>query len=130
MVSRQRYPTTQVRVRLYLDEDAMSRGLVKALRTRGADVVAASDVDMSHMPDEQHLEYAAKQGLVLYSFNTKDYMVLHTKYMEQGRSHAGIVLGDQGRYSIGEQMRHLLALISARSAETMRDQVEFLSAWG
>jgi hypothetical protein len=40
-----------------------------------------------------------------------------------------IILGQQN-YSIGEQMRRLLRLISTKSAEEMRNQVEFLSAWG
>jgi len=119
-----------MRVRLYMDEDAMSRGLVKALRTRGADVVAASDVGMTHKSDVEHLEYAAEHGLVVYTFNTGDFMALHTSYMQEGRSHAGIVFGDQQRHSIGEQMRRLLALIAVRSAEEMKDQVEFLSVWG
>jgi len=33
-------------------------------------------------------------------------------------------------YSIGEQMRRLLRLISSKSAEAMQDQVEFLGTWG
>lgn len=118
-----------MRVRFYIDEDAMSRGLVKALRTRGADVVVASDAGMTHKSDEEHQEYAAEQGLVVYTFNTKDFMALHTSYLQEGRSHAGIILGDQQRYSIGEQMRRLLTLSAVLSAEEMRDQVVFLSAW-
>ena len=31
--------------------------------------------------------------------------------------------------SVGEQMRRLLRLIAARSAEDMRNHIEFLSAW-
>ncbi len=36
----------------------------------------------------------------------------------------------QQRYSIGEQMRRLLKLVAARSAEGMRNRVGFLNAWG
>jgi predicted nuclease of predicted toxin-antitoxin system len=119
-----------MRIRLYMDEDVMSRGLVKALRTRGAEIVVASEIGMSHKADEEHLAYAAQQGLVLYTYNTKDYMALHVSYLQEGKSHSGLIFGDQQRYSIGEQMRRLLAIVSARSAETMQNQVEFLSAWG
>jgi hypothetical protein len=45
------------------------------------------------------------------------------------RSHAGIVLGRQKQYSIGEQMRRLLKLVAARSSEQMGNRLEFLSAW-
>jgi hypothetical protein len=46
-----------------------------------------------------------------------------------GRAHAGIIFGDQQRFSVGEQMRRLLRVIALRSAEQLRDGYEFLSAW-
>ena len=49
--------------------------------------------------------------------------------MRAGESHAGIVLAVQQRYSVGEQMRRLLRLISSLTAEEMRSRIEFLSAW-
>ena len=118
-----------MRIRLYLDEDAMSQGLVAALRRRGIDVVSALDAGMVGHPDEEHLKFAAEQGRVLYSFNVADYHLLHTNFLIQGQSHAGIVLAQQSRYSIGEQTRCLLRLIAAKSAEEMANQVDFLSAW-
>ena len=102
---------------------------MKALRDHDVDVVSASDVDMIGKLDEQHLQYATSQGLVLYSFNARDYMALHTKFLEEGQSHGGIILAAQNRYSVGEQMRRLLVLIAAKSVEEMKDQVVFLSAW-
>jgi len=50
-------------------------------------------------------------------------------YSAQGKSHAGIILANQQQYSVGEQMRRILRLIAAKSAEDMRNWVEFLSAW-
>lgn len=49
--------------------------------------------------------------------------------MSQGKSHAGIIVAPQQRFSIGEQIRLLLKLIAARSAEDMLNQMEFLSNW-
>ena len=57
-------------------------------------------------------------------------MALHTRFTEQNLGHAGIVLAENGRWSIGEQMRHLGRLVKSRTAEEMQDRVEFLSAWG
>jgi hypothetical protein len=119
-----------MKIRLYMDEDAMSRALATALRKQGIEVNTARDAGMMGYSDEQHLKYVAEQGYVLYSFNAKDFYSLHTRLLKQGLSHAGIVLAPQGRYSVGEQMRRLLRLIAAKSAEEMIDQVEFLSAWG
>ena len=107
----------------------MDQGLVEALRARGVDVVTALDDGMIEREDEAHLDYSTGHGRVLYSFNVGDYQRLHTEWVSSERSHAGIILGRQQRYSVGGQMRRLLKVMAARSAEEMRNRVEFLSAW-
>jgi predicted nuclease of predicted toxin-antitoxin system len=103
-----------VRIVLYLDEDTMSADLVKALRSQGLEVVTAQDAGMTGKSDEEHLRYAASRGLVLYSFNIADHAALHSVFLQQGASHAGLILAEQQRrYSVGEQMRRLLKLIGA-----------------
>jgi len=118
-----------VTIRLYVDEDDMDKDLVQALRARGVDVMTALDAGMIECSDEEHLDYATAQGCVLYSFNVGDFYRLHTAHMTQGKSHAGIILAQQQRYSVGEQMRRLLKLIATKSVEQMKSEVEFLSAW-
>ena len=108
----------------------MRQSLVRALRARGVDTVTALDAGMIERPDAEHLAYAAQQGRVLCTFNVGDFCRLHAAYAAQGRSHAGIVLMRQQRHSVGEEMRRLLRLVAARSAEEMRDRVEFLTTWG
>jgi len=119
-----------MQIRLYLDEDAMDTDLVRALRLRGVDVTTALDVGLTNSADEEQLEHAMRSGRTLYSFNVCDFMALHTLYVAAGKQHAGVILGQQQRYSVGEQMRRLVRLIQMRSAENMRNRVEFLSAWG
>jgi hypothetical protein len=118
-----------VQARLYIDEDAMDDDLVQALRLRGVDVRTALDAGLVGRPDEEHLAHAGEAGRVLYTFNVGDYMQLHGEYMTAGREHAGIIFGDQQRYSVGEQMRRLLRIMALRSAEELRSGYEFLSAW-
>jgi hypothetical protein len=62
-----------VTIRLYLDEDAVDRDLVRALRARGVDVLTAQEAGLIEHDDEAHLEYATAQGRVLYGFNVGDY---------------------------------------------------------
>ena len=116
-------------LRLYLDEDSMDQDLVRALRARGVDVVTALEAGMIEQPDENHLCRATAQERVLYSFNVGDFYQLHTNFLAEGRSHAGIVLAPQQRFSIGEQLRRLLRLAATRSPEEMQNRVEFLGAW-
>ena len=118
------------KVRLYLDADAIDSDLVEALRLRNLDLDTALEAGMVHASDDQQLAYAADAGRVLYSFNIRDFMILYGDYQVGGKHHAGIILAPQQRYSIGEQMRRLLKIVAEKSAEDMRDNVEFLSAWG
>ncbi len=118
-----------MKIRLYLDEDAMADGLVQALSIRGVDITTANLEEMVNRIDADHLDYATSQGRVLYSFNVGDYLYLHSEYLTQGKNHAGIIPAQQQRYSLGEQMRRLLRIIGATSAEEMQNRVEFLSAW-
>lgn len=108
----------------------MRHSLVRALRARGVEVTTALDEGMIECDDAEHLDYATIQGCVVYTFNVTDFYRLHTDYLAQGKSHTGIILARQQRYSVGEQMRRLLRLMATKSAEERKNRVEFLSAWG
>lgn len=107
----------------------MRHALVRALRARGVDVTTALEADMIAREDHEHVDYATAQGRVLYSFNVGDFYRLHGDYLAEGKRHAGMILARQQQYTVGDQMRRLLKLIAARSAEEMLNRVEFLSAW-
>lgn len=115
-------------IRLYLDEDTMDSDLLRALQLRDVDVISVAQAKMLSRSDEEQLQWAFVNNRVIYSFNIKDYYRLHTMLVEQGEVHAGIILGQQN-YAIGEQMRRILRIIAAKSAEDMQNQVEFLNAW-
>ena len=116
-------------IRLYFDEDTMDADLVHALRIRGVDVTTALEQKMIQREDLDHLELATAQGRALYSFNVGDYHRLHSEYLTQGKRHAGVILAQQQRYSVGEQMKRLLKIIARVSAEEIENQIVFLSAW-
>jgi uncharacterized protein DUF5615 len=116
-------------VRLYLDEDAMRRSLVFALRSRNVDVLTAAEADMINREDHEHLSKASASNRVLYSFNAADYCVLHQAWISEGRVHAGIIVAPQQRYPVGEELGRLMRLIGTLSGEQMVGRIEFLSAW-
>jgi len=116
-------------VRLYFDADSMERAVVSGLRARGVDATSALEVGMADSSDEEQLEFARTDRRVLFSFNVSDFQRIHTQYMSQGETHAGIILAAQQRYSVGERIRRLQRLIAARSAEEMNNRLEFLSDW-
>lgn len=116
-------------IRLYLDEDIQEQALISALRTAEVDVITTSEANRLSYADEEQLIWSTEQGRVIYSCNVADFCRLHTTFMAQERIHAGIILGTQQRYSIGEQLRGILNLIATKSAEEMINQLEFLGAY-
>ncbi len=117
------------RIRLHFDVDSMERVVLIGLRARGVDATTALEAGMTEATDDEQLEFAGSQGRVLFSFNVSDFCRLHSEYLSHGRSHAGIIVAPQRRYSVGERIRRLLSLIAANTAEEMYNRLEFLSNW-
>ncbi len=114
-------------IKLYLDEDTISRSLVKALRARHVDVLTAQEAGQMGVPDEAQLDYATSLGRVVFTFNTRDFVQLHNHCLVQGREHTGIIVSNQ--LQVGVILRHLLRLLDARTASDMQNWLEFLSDW-
>jgi hypothetical protein len=66
-----------MQIRLYIDEDAMSRALIRGLRSRGIDVTTTLEEGMVGQSDRAQLEYAAATGRVFFTFNIGDFCRLH-----------------------------------------------------
>jgi hypothetical protein len=116
-------------IRLYFDADSMQRGVLAGLRARGVDATTALEAAITERSDEEQVEFARSQGRVLFTFNASDFCRIHAELLRRGRSHAGIIVAPQQRDSVGERVRCLLKLVAAKTAEQMRDQIEFLSRW-
>lgn len=119
-----------MKIALYFDEDSQDSALIRALRSRGVDVSSAAEAGMNGRTDHVQLEWATAHNRVLYSCNARDFYRLHTLFVASGEPHGGIILAPQQQYSVGEQLRRLLKLIAAKSADEMGSCVEFLSKWG
>ena len=95
-------------VRLYIDEDAMSRALVNGLRARGIDVTTAYDKGLTGLSDADQLSCATKSGRVIYTFNVGDFCQLHKSFMANDQAHAGVIVVARQRFPVGEQIKRLL----------------------
>jgi hypothetical protein len=112
--------------RLFFDEDAMNRKVMRALESRGIDVASPLEAGTVGQSDAEQLAYATAEHRLLYSFNVADFFRLHGEWQRAGRHHAGIVVASRQRYSVGEQVRRLGALLFHRLPEQMCDQFMFL----
>ena len=116
-------------LKLHLDEDADAHALLNGLRHRGWDVTSSRERGLLRCTDEEQLVWAAERGRTIYTYNASDFCRLHSEFLRAGRHHAGIIVGDQQTVSIGEELRRLLRICEAKTADDMRDSLEFLSNW-
>lgn len=113
----------------FMDEDSMNGGVVSGLRRNGIDVVTAHEVGRRRIDDEDQLVFAASQGRVIYSSNVGHFADIHRTWLRGRRHHAGIVLLEWQRTSIGVQIRTLLRIAAIFDAEGMQDRLEYLANW-
>jgi hypothetical protein len=116
-------------IRLYIDEDSGNLSLVQALRNSAVEVMTTSEANKLSYSDEEQLIWATEQRRVIYTSNMGDFCRLHGIFLEQKRTHAGIIVVPRQSYSIGTQWRGVLNLIAAKSAEEMINQLEYLGAY-
>ena len=112
-----------MKIELFLDEDVHS-GLAHALRKRGYDAIHTQELDRKGMSDSDQLLFASQQERCLFTFNVKDFVILHNEFMETQQEHFGIILSKQLPFR--ETMSRLLQLIQRFSKETMNNRLEFL----
>ncbi len=113
-------------IRLYTDEDVYG-SVAGKLREGGLDSVSTPEANRLGESDASQLEWAAKQGRVLLTFNVAHFTRLHDDWIARSRNHAGIIVSTQR--PIGDLLRRVRALAYSLGAEEMRDRLEFLSNW-
>lgn len=111
------------KVKLLLDED-VHLALGVALRNRGVDVIHVQELDRKGCSDRAQLIYAVETQRCLYSFNVKDFVVLHNSYLEQELEHWGIAVSQQ--LPVGESLRRILKMLQQISQDDIKTELIFL----
>lgn len=117
------------RIRFYLDEDIMDSSLVQALRVRDVDIITVVEAGRGGLLDEEQLLWATAQNRVICTCNIGDFARLHRAILDEGQTHAGIILIPQQVYSVGARSRGLVKIFATKTAVEMRDKLEFLSKY-
>ncbi len=79
-------------MRLYLDDDLDSNALIRLLEEAEHEITSPRAVGTRGFADEEHLRYAAAQGLVLLTANAGDFVDLHHAWIQQGHQHSGVLV--------------------------------------
>ncbi len=112
-----------MKIRLFLDED-VHLGLSTALRKRGYDVIHAQELDRKGRSDRAQLFLSAEQERCLFTFNVRDFVILHNEQIKAQKEHWGIIVSKQ--LSFKESMSRLLRFLQRYSKEQMKNRLDFL----
>ena len=106
-----------------MDED-VHFGLSHAIRTRGYDVEHTQERDRKGLSDYEQLLYAIAEERCLFSFNVRDFVILHNRYIDEGKEHYGIIVSKQ--ITPGDALKKVLPLLQTVPREEMKNRLEFL----
>ena len=112
------------KIRIYTNESA-SVAIAEGLKRRGVDAFSTRDAGNLGLTDEEPLVYAGKEKAAVFTHDT-DFLQIAARWLDEGRTHQGIIYCHQKRYSIGGCVRKLRMLTSVLSSEDMVDHIEFL----
>jgi len=112
---------------LYLDDD-VTPALARLLLARGIDAITTAEAGTLGSADEVHLEFAARAGRVLLSYNYHDFLPLAEQWFVIGREHQGVILSfhQYSQDQIHVALQRTLRLLAAVPAEELRNTVRFL----
>jgi predicted nuclease of predicted toxin-antitoxin system len=110
-------------LKFLLDEDTQV-ALSQALRQRGFETLHVAELGRKGYSDAEQLEFAVSQDYCFFTYNKRDFVILHTEYITLQKPLCGIIVSPH--LSISEVMRRLGVLVKILSAEEMRNELRFL----
>lgn len=111
------------KINLYLDEDVHA-SLSLIMRKRGFNVIHAQEIDRKGKKDIEQLEYAIQNGRCIYSYNVKDFVLLHNHFVQNNKTHCGIIVSKQ--LTVGESLNRLLSLFQYHTKQSVINEIIFL----
>lgn len=112
-----------MKAKLLLDED-VHFGLASALRKRGYDVIHTQELDRKGQSDLNQLLFARQEARCLFTFNVKDFVILHNEFAKSGSEHWGIIVSKQLPFAM--TIAKLLNLLQHVSQESLKNRLAFL----
>jgi len=111
------------KIRVYLDEDVHKK-VATALRLRGYDVISAHEIKKWGISDREQLEFAISQKRAIFTFNVRDYIILHRQYLKHNKKHYGIIISRQ--LTLTETINRLAFLLLRYESEILVNQLVWL----
>jgi predicted nuclease of predicted toxin-antitoxin system len=107
-----------------LADEHVKAAIVSGLRRRGMDVLTVQEIGAREADDDALLERAFGDGRLFLS-NDTDLLRIHSRWVKEGRPHAGIVFWAQG-LPVGDAVRGVLQYALKTTAREAANTVHFL----
>ena len=111
-------------IRIYTDE-SVDVAIAQGLQRRGVEAFSARDRDKLGLADEEQLNFAREEKATILTHDT-DFLRIAAHWIDEGRTHCGVIYCHQTAYGIGDCIRNLKILVTLLTQEDMIDHVEFL----
>lgn len=112
------------KISIYTDE-SVNIAIAEGLKRRGVDAFSARDLGKLGLTDEEQLIFAKDKGAAIFTHDA-DFLRLAVKWIDEGKSHHGIIYSSQKTHSVGECIRRLKILTAFLTPEDMINHIEFL----
>ncbi|HJY62800.1 MAG TPA: DUF5615 family PIN-like protein [Ignavibacteria bacterium] len=109
--------------KLFIDEDVHSE-LSTALVKRGFDAIHAQEQKRKGLTDLEQIQYAINQNRCFFTFNVKDFVLLHNDLIKQNIDHYGIIVSKQLTFSA--TLNKMLNLLQNNSRDSLKNKLLFL----
>lgn len=100
----------------------MDIAVVEGLKRRGIEAWPPRDAGKLGLTDEEQLGYALKNKATIFTHDD-DFLSLAA---ESGKEHFGILYVHQQRYSVGECIRRIKAIVETRTLDDMKKRIVFI----
>ena len=91
-IHRQLETRVRIAMNLYMDDDSVGGLRVKSLREAGHDILLPADIGAAGEEDPEHFMHAIRRSRVLFTYNYRDFELLHDLVLLVGGHHPGILV--------------------------------------
>lgn len=111
-------------IRIYTDE-SVDVAIAQGLQRRGVDAFSARERGKLGLTDEEQLIFAREEKATIFTHDA-DFLRIAARWVDEGRTHCGVIYCHQTAYGIGDCIRNLKILATILASEYMINHIEFL----
>ena len=112
------------KIRIYTDE-SVNVSISEGLKRRGVEAFSVRDAGNLGLTDEEQLIFANEERASIFTHDT-DFLRIAAMWIDEGRTHHGVIYSHQKSYTIGECIRRIRIITTVLASEDMINHIEFL----